>query len=126
PECAFDVAQAADYLGSTQQIIQAISSAEAGSRWLVGTERNLVERVAQKMAEKDIDVRLLTTSRCMCRTMSLIDPAHMAWLMDNLRRHCENPEETPLVNQVKVDEATTRYAKMSLDRMLSVTAAQTG
>ena len=123
PECAFDVAQAADYLGSTQQIIQAISSSESGSRWRVGTERNLVERLARQAAEKDIEVRLLTTSRCMCRTMNLIDPAHLAWLMDNLRRHCENPEETPLVNQVKVDETTKHYAKMSLDRMLAITAA---
>jgi len=123
PECAFDVAQAADCLGSTQQIIQAISSSESGSRWLVGTERNLVERLARQMVKKDIEVRLLTTSRCTCRTMNLIDPGHLAWLMDNLRRHCENPEEAPLVNQVKVDETTKHYAKMALDRMLAITAA---
>jgi len=125
PECAFDVAQAADFLGSTQQIIQAVSSSEAGSRWLVGTERNLVERLTRQMAAKGIEVRLLTTSRCICRTMNMIDPAHLAWLMDNLRRHCENPGQTPLVNQVKVDEATKRYARLALDRMLAVTAART-
>ncbi|MCP4707653.1 MAG: quinolinate synthase NadA [Planctomycetes bacterium] len=125
PECAFDVAQAADFLGSTQQIIQAISSSEAGSRWLVGTERNLVERLGRQMAEKDIEVGLLTSSRCICRTMNMIDPAHLAWLMDNLRRHCENPEAAPLVNQVKVDEATKHYARLALERMLAVTAART-
>ena len=52
----------------------------------------------------------------------MIDPMHLAWLMDHLRQHCENPEEAPLVNQVKVDEATKHYAKMALDRMLSITA----
>ena len=120
---AFDVAQAADCLGSTQQIISAVTYAEPGSYWLVGTERNLVERLGRQMALKNIYVRLLTNSSCICKTMNLIDPAHLAWLMDSLRRHCENPAAVPLVNQVTVDQTTKNYAKIALDKMLDITAA---
>ncbi|MFC1783330.1 quinolinate synthase NadA [Planctomycetota bacterium] len=122
PESAFDVAQAADAMGSTEQIIKTVSAAKLGSHWLVGTERNLVERLARKMAPQNIQVRLLTDSRCTCKTMNLIDPPHLAWLLDNLRLHCQNPDSIPVVNQVTVGDTTKHHAKIALDKMLDVTA----
>ncbi|KPK77176.1 MAG: hypothetical protein AMJ79_04070 [Phycisphaerae bacterium SM23_30] len=123
PECSFEVAQAADYLGSTEQIIKTVGAAKPGSRWLVGTERRLVERLARKMMVENIHVELLTDTRCICKTMNLIDLEHLAWLMDNLRQHCQDPEAVPLVNQVSVDEDPKRYAKVALDKMLDITAS---
>ena len=124
PECCFEVAQNADYVGSTELIIKTVSAAEPRSSWVVGTEIHLVKRLANRLAGKNIKVSSLSDSPCMCETMYRIDLGHLAWLLEKLKGHCDNPEENPLPNQVKVDEETAGNARQALDRMLKITAAK--
>ncbi len=115
PECCWEVCQAADMVGSTEYIINAVSRAPAGSRWAVGTENHLVQRLALEHADKQ--VRSLASIQCLCTTMYRIDLRHLYWCLDQLTRG-------DVVNRVVVDEDTKRWAKAALDRMLALRPAQ--
>ncbi|MFM7499562.1 MAG: quinolinate synthase NadA [Actinomycetota bacterium] len=111
PECQHDVAINADIIGSTEQIIKTISNAPSGSKWAVGTELNLVKRLAQQNPDKQIV--FLDKSVCYCSTMNRIDLPHLVWAMESL-------VEGRVVNEIKVPERTAHYARVALDRMLSL------
>ncbi|HET9994111.1 MAG TPA: quinolinate synthase NadA [Candidatus Acidoferrum sp.] len=111
PECRFEVAQAADEIGSTEGIIKAITASPAGSEWAVGTEIHLVNRLAQEL--KGYKVMSLDPHVCVCTTMFRITPQHLLWALENLG-------EGHVVNRISVDERTRHYARVALDRMLSL------
>jgi quinolinate synthase len=111
PECRFEVAQAADKVGSTEGIIKAITESPAGSEWAVGTEIHLVNRLSKELPGKKITS--LDSSVCVCTTMFRITPHHLLWALENL-------VAGNVVNQVSVDDDTRRFARTALDRMLSL------
>jgi len=121
PECCFEVVSQADYVGSTAYIIETIQSAETGSRWAVGTEINLVNRLSRKMAAKNIQVRSLSGTACLCETMYRIDLPHLAWLLDMLVEYTASPDKVRLLNQVVVPQEIKKYARISLEKMLEIT-----
>ena len=111
PECSFEVATAADLVGSTETIIEQVAKAPAGTHWVVGTEINLVRRLA--LEHPDQRIESLQHEVCPCATMNRIDPAHLLWVLENL-------VEGHPVNVVRVPETVRHYAKVALDRMLSL------
>ena len=111
PECVMEVVQAADMDGSTEFIRQTINEAPAGSKWAVGTEISLVNRLAKNNPDKT--VFCLDPVVCPCSTMYRIHPAYLCWVMEGLLAG-----ET--VNEITVDEETQRYARIALERMLQV------
>jgi quinolinate synthase len=111
PECRLEVVQAADADGSTEFIARTIADAPAGSRWAVGTEINLVSRLARENPDKL--VFCLDPVVCPCSTMYRIHPAYLCWVLERLL-------EGRIVNRVSVDHETARWAKVALDRMLAV------
>ena len=113
PECSFEVCKASDYVGSTEYIIKTIAAAKSGTRWLVGTELNLVSRIAEEFKSQDKIVQFMSPMVCMCSTMARIDPQHLAWALENL-------VNGNVVNQIKVPEHEAKLAKVALDRMLSI------
>jgi quinolinate synthase len=111
PECRREVVEAADLYGSTEYIIQQIESASAGTQWAVGTEINLVHRLAKEHPEQFIFC--LDPIVCPCSTMYRIHPAYLAWVLEVL-------VEGKVINQVKVDEETAHWARVALERMLAL------
>jgi len=111
PECRFEVAQAADQIGSTEGIIKAIESSPAGTEWAVGTEIHLVNRLGKEL--KSHKVICLDPNVCVCTTMFRITPQHLLWALENLG-------EGNVVNGISVDERTRYHARVALDRMLSL------
>ena len=111
PECELPVVQAADLSGSTEFILAHIAGAEPGSKWAVGTEISMVHRLA--MENRDKLIFCLDPIVCPCSTMYRIHPAYLAWVLDNL-------VEGRVVNRIKVDVDTKRWAKVSLERMLAL------
>ncbi|HTI13527.1 MAG TPA: quinolinate synthase NadA [Dictyobacter sp.] len=111
PECRREVVDAADYFGSTEYIIEKIEAAPAGSKWGVATEINLVHRIAESNPDKM--VFCLDPVVCPCSTMYRIHPAYLAWVMEALL-------EGEVLNQVTVDEDTAHWARVALERMLSL------
>ncbi len=112
PECAHEVVEVADQVGSTDHIIRAVEAAAPGSVIGVGTEIHLVQRLAAE--HRDRTVVSLDPLVCPCSTMFRIDAAHLAWVLENL-------VEGRVVNQIKVDEATADNARVALERMLEIT-----
>ncbi|MEV6986586.1 quinolinate synthase NadA [Sphaerisporangium sp. NPDC051017] len=111
PECRHDVVTKADQVGSTEYIIKTLEAAPAGSAWAVGTELNLVKRLAA--AHPDKTVTFLDRTVCYCSTMNRIDLPHLVWALESLM-------EGQVVNQITVDPETTYWAKLALDRMLAL------
>ena len=111
PECRRDVVAAADLYGSTEYIIQQIAQAPAGTKWGVGTEINLVHRIAQEHPDKLIFC--LDPVVCPCSTMYRIHPAYLVWVLEGL----VNGE---VINQVSVDDETAHWARVALERMLAL------
>jgi quinolinate synthase len=111
PECPFEVVQRADRVGSTEFIIQQVGSAPAGTRWAIGTEINLVHRLALEHPEQHI--QSLQKNVCPCATMNRIDPAHLLWALENLATG-------HVVNPIQVPEDVKRDARIALDRMLAL------
>jgi quinolinate synthase len=111
PECEREVVEKSDLNGSTEFIIKAVEESPAGSSWAIGTEVNLVSRLAARHPDKDI--RLLAPDLCMCATMYRIAPQNLAWVLDSL-------VAGRVVNQITVDEETARWARVALDRMLAI------
>ncbi|MEM8865943.1 MAG: quinolinate synthase NadA [Planctomycetota bacterium] len=111
PECPQDVFQLADESGSTGKIINTVKAAPPGSKWAIGTELHLVNRLKQEHPEQEI--HFLSPVVCMCATMYRIDLAHLCWTLENLR------DGTP-VNQIDVDEEVAKWSLVALERMLEV------
>jgi len=109
PECRFEVAQAADQIGSTESIIRVIKAAAPGSQWAVGTEIHMVNRLSKELPDRQ--VMSLDKSVCVCTTMFRITPVHLLWALENLGAG-------KIVNQISVDERTRHFARTALDRML--------
>jgi quinolinate synthase len=113
PECPLEVVQAADFNGSTEYIIKAVEASPAGSIWAIGTEINLVNRLANEHPDKTIFC--LDPQICPCSTMYRIHPSFLCWTLENL-------VEGNVVNEVVVPPKVKHFAKLSLDRMLTVCA----
>ncbi len=111
PECTHDVVTRADLIGSTEFIIKTIEAAPAGSSWAVGTELNLVQRLAN--AHPDKNIVFLDKTVCYCATMNRIDLPHFVWAMENL-------VAGNLVNVIEVDPETEKWALVALQRMLEL------
>ena len=111
PECQWEVVQKADMSGSTALIVKTIEAAPAGSQWAIGTEVHLVDRLARKHPDKKIII--LSECQCLCTTMFRIDLQHLCWVLDNLL-------QGNVVNQIKVDDETRKWATVALERMLAI------
>jgi quinolinate synthase len=111
PECTYDVVTKADLIGSTEFIIKTLADAPSGSAWAVGTELNLVQRLATEHPDKQ--VMFLDKTVCYCSTMNRIDLPHFVWAMENL-------VAGRVVNPITVDADTTQEALVALDRMLAL------
>jgi len=111
PECTHEVVTSADFVGSTEFIIKTIESAASGSAWAIGTELNLVSRLAK--AHPDKEIAFLDKTVCYCSTMNRIDLPHLVWAMESL-------VNGRLVNQIQVETQVAKYAKVALERMLAL------
>jgi quinolinate synthase len=109
PECSWEVVQKADEWGSTEKIIKVVEASPPGSKWAIGTEINLVSRIARRFPDRTIVS--LSGINCLCATMYRIDPPHLLAALDAIA------EGRP-VNRIQVDPDTKRDAKLALDRML--------
>ncbi|PZF99376.1 quinolinate synthase NadA [Micromonospora deserti] len=116
PECRHEVVTAADFVGSTEYIIRTIEAAPAGSAWAVGTELNLVRRLA--LANPDKQIMFLDKAVCYCSTMNRIDLPHLVWALEEL-------VAGRVVNQITVDPDTAHHARVALDQMLALPGADT-
>jgi quinolinate synthase len=112
PECAHDVVEVADRVGSTERIQEWVRDAPAGSTIAIGTEIHMVQRLARKHSDKTIVS--LDPLVCPCSTMFRIDAPHLAWVLENL-------VAGQVVNQIVVDPDTTQWARTALERMLAIT-----
>ncbi len=115
PECTYEVVQKSDLNGSTSFIIKTVENAPAGTKWAIGTEVNLVKRLADRFPDKEI--HLLAPDLCMCATMYRIAPQNLAWALDNLANDT-------VVNQIRVDDETKHFANIALERMISMTESK--
>ena len=111
PECQHDVVSNADVVGSTEMIIKIVAQSPAGSKWAIGTELNLVQRLANENPDKQ--VVFLDKTVCYCSTMNRIDLPHLVWAMESV-------VNGRLVNQIKVKDEVAKYAKVALDQMLAL------
>ncbi|GIJ21305.1 quinolinate synthase A [Micromonospora lutea] len=114
PECRHEVVRAADLVGSTEYIIRTIEAAPAGSAWAIGTELNLVRRLA--LAHPDKQIMFLDRAVCYCSTMNRIDLPHLVWALEEL-------VAGRVVNQITVDTDTAHHARVALDQMLALPGA---
>ena len=113
PESSYEVCQKSDYVGSTEYIIKTIRDSADGTRWLVGTELNLVKRLAEQNRARGTHVHFMSPTICMCSTMFRIDPQHLLWTLENLL-------EGKVVNQITVPEPIASKARLALQRMLDL------
>ena len=111
PECRYDVVESADFVGSTEYIIKTLEAAEPGSKWAVGTELNLVRRLAN--AHPDKEIVFLDKSVCYCSTMNRIDLPHLVWTLESLV--AGKP-----VNRITVAPDTAALAHAALEQMLAL------
>ena len=111
PECQHEVVSNADVVGSTEMIIKTVRESAPGSKWAIGTELNLVSRLANENLDKQ--VVFLDKTVCYCSTMNRIDLPHLVWVMESL-------VSGRLVNQIKVEVEVAKYAKVALERMLAL------
>ena len=112
PECTREVVEKSDLDGSTSYIIKTVEQSPSGSKWAIGTEVNLVSRLAKRFPDKEI--HLLAPDLCMCATMYRIAPQNLAWALENLT-------DGIVVNEIVVDTDTKHFARIALDRMISMT-----
>ena len=111
PECTHEVVAGSDHYGSTENIINAVSNSPSGSKWAIGTEINLVNRLARLNPDKEI--HSLSPFQCLCSTMYRIKPKYLLWVLDNLVK-------SEVKNQITVDPDTAKLAKIALGRMLEI------
>jgi len=113
PECRWEVCQKADGIGSTEGLIKFIQEAPEGSKFAVGTEIHLVNRMGKEFARENKMVITLDDSGCLCTTMFRISPQHLCWALENL-------VEGNVVNRIQVPEEEKYWARVALDRMLEI------
>jgi quinolinate synthase len=111
PECKYEVVSAANQVGSTEQIISTIANSPVGSRWAIGTEFNLVTRIARDFPDRSI--HYLEEKLCFCSTMNRIDLPHLVWAL-------ESAVNGRIVNQIKVKADDAAYAQKALNQMLAL------
>ena len=111
PECAYEVVEKADEVGSTEKIITTVTAAAPGTAWAIGTELNLVKRLA--LANPDKEIVYLDRTVCYCSTMNRIDLPHLVWVLESL-------VAGTVVNRIDVDSDTAYWARIALDRMLAL------
>jgi len=107
PENSYEVCQASDYVGSTEYILRTVRASEPGTHWLIGTELNLVNRLADEVKPKGVTVQFMSPTVCMCSTMFRTDPQHLAWVLDNL-------VAGTVVNQIRVPPEVAKPARAAL------------
>lgn len=112
PECSLEVVLASDFVGSTEYIIKMVEQSPAGAQWAIGTEINLIHRLAEQHPDKLI-VSLSGPNVCPCATMYRISPQHLCWALENLA-------EGRVVNRVSVDPEVNKWANVALQRMLAI------
>ena len=113
PECCVEVCELSDHVGSTEFIIKTIEAAPENTQWLVGTELNLVQRLAEEFKPHNKQVKFMSPMVCMCSTMARIDPEHLTQNLEGLVRG-------EIINQIKVPADVATQAKIALERMLAV------
>ncbi|MGW1200462.1 quinolinate synthase NadA [Streptomyces sp. NPDC002536] len=113
PECRHEVVSAADYVGSTEYIIKMLEAAPAGSKWAIGTELNLVRRLANRFASEGKEIVFLDRTVCFCSTMNRIDLPHLVWALESLA-------DGKVVNRIEVDPEVASFSKLALERMLAL------
>lgn len=113
PENAWEVCQKSDFVGSTEYILRTVRASQPGDHWLIGTELNLVNRLADEMKPRGVQVQFMSPTVCMCSTMFRTDPQHLAWCLDNL-------VAGQAVNQIRVPQNIADPARKALDLMLEV------
>ncbi|MGQ0529562.1 MAG: quinolinate synthase NadA [Panacagrimonas sp.] len=113
PENSWEVCQKSDFVGSTEYILRAVRASEPGDHWLIGTELNLVNRLADEVKTKGVQVQFMSPTVCMSSTRIRTDPQHLAWTLDNL-------VAGQTVNQIKVPQNIADPARKALDLMLEV------
>ena len=113
PECMYEVCRKSDYVGSTEFIIKTVTDSAPGSRWLVGTELNLVNRLHEQNKHEGKHVHFMSPTICMCSTMFRIDPQHLLWTLENL-------VDGTAVNRIRVPENIASEARLALNRMFDV------
>ena len=111
PECTHEVVSSADIVGSTESIIKTIAASPIGSKWAVGTELNLVARLAAQFPDRE--VLFLDKTVCYCSTMNRIDLPHLTWALESIA-------DGNLVNQISVEPRIAHFAKVALDQMLAL------
>jgi quinolinate synthase len=111
PECKWEVVQKADMAGSTAYIVKQVEAAPAGSEWAIGTEVHLVNRLRRQHPDQKIVV--LSDCQCLCTTMYRIDLPHLCWAMESL-------VDGNVVNEIRVDDHTRKWATVALERMLAI------
>jgi quinolinate synthase len=111
PECRYEVVDAADLVGSTERIIKTLEAAPPGSAWAIGTELNLVRRLANQHPDKT--VVFLDKTVCFCSTMNRIDLPHLVWALEEL-------VAGRVPNRIVVEPETAAHAKAALDQMLAL------
>ena len=111
PECQHEVIKNADVVGSTEQIIRTVNASPAGSKWAIGTELNLVSRLAKNNPDKQII--FLDKDVCYCSTMNRIDLPHLVWAMESLA-------SGHVVNQISVDPRVAKFSRIALEQMLAL------
>ena len=126
PECCKEVVDLADLAGSTEYIISQIRAAEPGTKWAVGTEVHLVQRLADEAAQRDVHVRILSDCQCLCTTMYRIDEPHLLWVLDQLcgidpaTGEERGDDKAKAINVIRVHPEVREPALAALDRMLSL------
>jgi len=113
PECRWEVCQKADGIGSTEGLIKMIKESPAGTRFAVGTEIHLVNRMGKEFAKENKMVITLDDSGCLCTTMFRISPQHLCWALENL-------VDGQVVNRIQVPEEVKYWSRVALDRMLEI------
>ncbi|GGX96242.1 quinolinate synthase NadA [Streptomyces hiroshimensis] len=113
PECRHEVVAAADYVGSTEYIIKTLEAAPRGSKWAIGTELNLVRRLANRFADEGKEIVFLDKTVCFCSTMNRIDLPHLVWALESLA-------DGKVVNRIEVDPEVAAFSKLALERMLAL------
>lgn len=113
PECRLEVCQKADAIGSTERIIKIIEDAPKGTKFAVGTEIHLVNRLGKCFAQDDKMVITLDDAGCLCTTMYRISPQHLCWALENL-------VDGHVVNRILVDDEVKHWARVALSRMLEI------
>ena len=113
PECPHEIVEASDYSGSTNQILKTIDDAPSGTSWAVGTEINMVHRMAKQFAKDNKHVEILNPNVCICSTMYRNHPATVLWVLDQLM-------SGEVIHQISVPDAIKQEARLALDRMLKL------